>query len=214
MIIEIDNIELSFDTKKILSAIYLKAEKGKVTGILGRNGCGKTSLLRILFGNLIPKYKTIRIDGEYQKGKLYITESIAFLPQHQLLPNNWSLGKISKLSGVSWDAFVTDFPSFAKYKKSKTKELSSGEVRVFETYLILASGKKIILLDEPFSFIAPLYIEKFKKIIELKKEDSIIILTDHFYREILDISDTVYFLKNGYSKEIKSKEDLEYEGYI
>ena len=214
MILEIDNIELNYDTKKILSAVYFKAENGKITGILGRNGCGKTSLLRILFGNLSPKYKNIRIDGKHQKNSLFKSAQIAFLPQHQLVPNNLSLQKICKISSVSWDDFILEFPSFKKYKKSKTKELSSGEIRVFETYLILASGKKIILLDEPFSFIAPLFVEKFKKIIDLKKENCIIILTDHFYREILDLSDTVYFLKNGYSKKITSKEELESEGYI
>lgn len=214
MILEIDNIELSYGTRKILSAVYLKAESGKVTGILGRNGCGKTSLLRILFGNLKPKYKSIRIDGKYWKEHLYIGSLIAFLPQHQLFPNNLSLDKICKLSNICWDEFITCFPTFSKYRKSKVKHLSSGEIRVFETYMVLESGKKIILLDEPFSFIAPLFVEKFKKIIELKKEKSIVIITDHFYHEILEVSDTVYFLKNGCSKEIKSKEDLIDEGYI
>ncbi|WP_435314560.1 ATP-binding cassette domain-containing protein [Cellulophaga fucicola] len=71
MIVEIDNVELFFGQKIILSAIYLKGETGSVTGILGKNGCGKTSLLKILFGNLSPKNKNIRIDGKHQK-KLYL----------------------------------------------------------------------------------------------------------------------------------------------
>ena len=49
MILEIDNIELSFKNKRILNGIYLKAETGKITGILGSNGSGKTSLLNIMF---------------------------------------------------------------------------------------------------------------------------------------------------------------------
>ena len=67
MILEIDSVELSFDEKKILYGIYLKIETGKVTGVLGRNGCGKTSLLRILFGDLNPKYKNVRVDGKHLK---------------------------------------------------------------------------------------------------------------------------------------------------
>lgn len=62
MFLEIDNIELYFKNKRILNGIYLKAETGKTTGILGRNGCGKSSLLDIVFDNLKPKYKLIRID--------------------------------------------------------------------------------------------------------------------------------------------------------
>jgi ABC-type cobalamin/Fe3+-siderophores transport system ATPase subunit len=50
MIIELDSVELYFDKRRILNGIYLKAETGKITGLLGRNGCGKSCLLQILFG--------------------------------------------------------------------------------------------------------------------------------------------------------------------
>jgi len=214
LILEADNIVLRFGDKKILSGIYLKAETGKVTGILGRNGCGKTCLLRIIFGDLNSKYKNIRIDNTYQKRNLFTTNFAAYLPQHQLLPKDIKLAKVFKLFNVSWTLFIQFFESFTRYKGFKTNQLSSGELRVVETYLIINSGKKIILLDEPFSFIAPIYVEKIKQLIQVKKKESAIIITDHFYRDILEISDVVYFLKNGYSKIIKSNKDLEREGYI
>lgn len=214
MILEIDSIELNFDQKKILYGVYLKAETGKITGVLGRNGCGKTCLLRILFGDLQPKYKNIRLDGKYLKRKLFKTHDVAYLPQHQLLPNNIKVKKAFDLFQVDWKCFVNSFDSFKIYINRRTDELSSGELRVVETYLILNSGKKIILLDEPFSFVAPLYVEKFKLLIRQKKKECTIVITDHFYREILDISDSIYLLKNGASKLIQSKEDLENEGYI
>lgn len=214
MILEADNIVLSFGDKKILSGIYLKAETEKVTGILGRNGCGKTSLLRIIFGDLNSKYRNIRINTKYQKSDLYKTSTVAYLPQHQLLPKNIKLIKAFSLFEVDWSNFVEQFASFSIYKNFRTNKLSSGERRVVETYLVLYSGKDIILLDEPFSFIAPLYIEKFKRIINQKKKEAVIVITDHFYRDILEVSDSVYFLKDGYSKIIKSKEDLEREGYL
>jgi len=91
LILEIDNVELSFDNRRILYGLYLKSETGKVTGLLGRNGCGKTSLLRILFGSLSPKYTNIRLDGKPQKGKLYGTALAVYLPQHQMPPDNLKL---------------------------------------------------------------------------------------------------------------------------
>lgn len=214
MIVEADNIELNFDNKKILSGVYLKAETGKITGLLGRNGCGKTCLLRIIFGDLNSKYKNIRINSKHYKKDLYTTNMIAYLPQHQLIPKNLKLNKIFKQFDIDWSTFTELFDSFKTYKTSRTNELSSGELRVLETYLILNSGKAIILLDEPFSFIAPLYVEKFKLLIQEKKEHAAILITDHFYNDILEISDAVYFLKNGYSKLIKTKTDLENEGYL
>lgn len=214
MTLEIDNIELSFDTKRILYGVYLKAETGSVTGILGRNGSGKTCLLRVLFGDLGPKYKNIRINGAFQKKRLFKTNRVVYLPQHQLLPNDLKLWDAFKLFETDWTGFIGHFSSFEKYLYSRIKDLSSGERRVVETYLILSSGKEIILLDEPFSFIAPLYVEKFKFLIHEVKKDRAIIVTDHFYRDIFDISDNIYFLKNGYSKLIHSDKELIDEGYI
>ena len=214
MKLEIDNIELSFNSKTILYGIYLGAESGKITGILGRNGCGKTSLLKILFGNLTSKYGNIRLDGVHQKKKLFKTGKIAYLPQHQLLPNNLSLKRAFKDFDISWISFIEVFDSFSVHQNEKVKNLSTGELRVIETYLILNSNKEIILLDEPFSFIAPVYVNRIKTMLTEKKENSIIIVTDHYYNDILEVSDAIYFIKNGRSKIIHSKGDLENEAYL
>ncbi len=214
MILEADNISLSFGQKRILSGIYLKAETNKVTGILGRNGSGKTSLMRIIFGDLNPKYKNVRINGKYQKKALFKTNTVGYLPQHQMLPNSITIFYAFTLFQVSWNAFVAIFPSFETYKKTRFQHLSSGEQRIIETYLIVASDKKIIMLDEPFSFIAPLYVHKIKTIIQEQKKDKVILITDHYYQDILDISEVVYLLKEGYSKRIRTKSELEYEGYL
>lgn len=214
MILEVDNIELSFDNQTILRGIYLKAESGKVTGILGRNGSGKTSLLNIIFGNLKPKYKSIRIDGKFIKEPLFLKNQIAYLPQHRLLNRRMKVGSSLKLFNVDWNTFIDDFEHFKSFKEEYTTELSEGELRLLETYLILNSDKNIILLDEPFSNLAPLYVSKIKDIIENKKSDKIILMTDHLYEEIVSQSDNLYFFKNGCSKLIHNRQNLEKEGYL
>lgn len=214
MILEIDSIELGYGERKILYGIYLRLEKGKVTGILGRNGCGKTSLMRILFGDLIPKYKNIRLDGLCIKKPLYRSGIIAYLPQHELIPHTLTVQAVFELFHTSWKDFIMEFDSFKIYHRARFGNLSSGERRVISLYLILRSNRKIILLDEPFSFIAPLYVQTFKSIIKKIKVNSILVLTDHFYKDVLDVSDQVYLLKNGCSKIVTSKLELENEGYI
>ncbi|NHF57928.1 ATP-binding cassette domain-containing protein [Flavobacteriaceae bacterium TP-CH-4] len=214
MIVEIDNVELSFDQRKILYGVYLKAERGKVTGIMGRNGSGKTSLLKIWFGSLKAKYSHIRIDGIHQRQKLFKSGKVVFLPQHQLLPTKIRISDAFELFDLDWRTFIEHFESFKKYEKMRIRELSSGELRVVETYLVLSAKKEIIFLDEPFSFVAPVYVEKLKALMARKKKDSVIVVTDHFYRDILEVSDRIYFLKNGYSKTIETEQDLANEGYV
>ena len=133
MILEIDNIELNFGQKKILSAIYMKAEKGKITGILGRNGCGKSCLLEIVFGNLKPKYQNIRVNSRKIRKPLYALDKAAYLPQYNLLSKDLKLHTVFKLFEQSWEDFIGIFKDFDIYKKSKIKDLSSGEIRVIET---------------------------------------------------------------------------------
>ncbi|GFZ87110.1 ABC transporter ATP-binding protein [Aquaticitalea lipolytica] len=214
MILEIDSIELYFSSKRILNGVYLKAETGKVTGILGSNGSGKSCLMNIIFGSLQPKYKLIRIDNEPILKPLYTINCVGFLPQHALTPNNIKVKTVFKLFRLDWLEFITVFESFSLFKNSKINSLSGGERRVLETYLILKSKNEIVILDEPFSHIAPLYIEKFKRLIAIEKQTKAIIITDHYFRDVIDTSDELYLLKNGCTKLINNLEELEDYKYL
>ena len=214
MIFELDNVELYFKNKRILGGIYLKAETGKVTSILGRNGCGKSSLLNIAFGNLKPKYKLVRLDHKPIIKPLYKTDIVKFLPQYHFVPTSMKLSFIFNLYKVDWFGFIELFETFSKYKNSKFSGLSGGERRVVETYLILKSKSEIVLMDEPFSHIAPIYVDRIKSLIAEEKKHKVIIISDHMYRHIIDCSDTIYLLKNGTTKLIKELTELEDYRYL
>tara|TARA_R110000787_G_scaffold15038_3_gene46280 strand:+ start:2075 stop:2731 length:657 start_codon:yes stop_codon:yes gene_type:complete len=213
-VLEVDNIEVVFGKNSILNAVYFKAETGKITGVLGSNGCGKTSLLRIIFGEYIPKNKLIRIDSKPILKPLYKNHSIQYLPQFNFIPNRFSLKKTFYLYNLNFSEFVKLFSEFVNFEHTKLHELSGGERRLIEVYVTLKSNTEIILLDEPFSYLSPIYNEILKKIIQEEKENKIIIVTDHMYQNILDISDDVYLLKDGWGKQIKSHEELVRYNYI
>lgn len=85
---------------------------------------------------------------------------------------------------------------------------------MLETFIILHHPAKYILLDEPFSQISPVNGEKLMDLIDSVKNDKGIILTDHYYRNILKISDKIYLMKNGTCYLIKNDDDLILHQYI
>ncbi len=214
MIFEINNIALYFKDKRILNGIYIKAEAGQTTSLLGSNGCGKSCILNITFGTLNAKYSQVRINNKPLLKPLFLTQLAAFLPQYNFTPNRAKVGALFKLLKVNWIVFLNDFPEFKQFKNKAINTLSGGERRVIEIYLILKKEAKIVLLDEPFNGVAPLYIEKIQTLITIEKAHKAIILTDHRYREVIEISDTIYLIKNGCSKLINNLNELEDYNYL
>ncbi|NER15771.1 ATP-binding cassette domain-containing protein [Spongiivirga citrea] len=214
MILEVDNIELNYSDKNILKGVYLKAEIGKVTGLLGHNGSGKSSLLHIIFGSIAPKYKLIRIDKKPILRKLYTSRLVYLCSQKQSIPSFMKLKKVFRFLKLDWNTFIEKFPQFEKYRNSYPSKLSGGELQVVEIYLALLSNRPIVLLDEPFMHIAPLYVEQMKEIINEQKHSKAIILTDHHYESVIDVTDDLYLLKNGSTKKINQLTDLEDYGYL
>lgn len=214
MVVEIDNVELSFSDKLLLNGIYLKAETGRITGILGGNGCGKTSLLNILFGSLEAKTKLIRIDNKPHLKPLFQSGIARYLPQHPYIPGHLKLKTVFGLFKISWEEFLRDFKNFKAYEKFTVKELSGGERRVIEAYLIIRSKAEIILLDEPFTHLAPVYVEKFTRILKIEAKTKAIIITDHMFHHVIDLADDLYFLQNGHIQLIKDPLELEDFKYL
>jgi len=106
------------------------------------------------------------------------------------------------------------FPEFRPSYTSRIKDLSGGERRLINIYIISRSPSQFVLLDEPFSHLSPLQIEKVKALLTEEKQNKGILITDHLYQDILDISDRLYVLLDGRTRPAKGTEDLETFGYI
>lgn len=212
--LKVDSVELDFDGRKILQDIYLDCKPNEVVGLLGRNGCGKSTLLKVIFGCLKPYYKHITINEENIKTG-YRKNKIAYLPQHHYLPVTTPIYKLAKLlvDPKLWNEF-SEYPIYKKFDQKKPNELSGGEIRQLETLMILYSKADYILLDEPFIHLSPIQAEEFKEIIRRRAVFKGIIVTDHQYNSILEVSDRIILLNNGCTKYIKTTDDLIAHGYI
>ena len=214
MKLELDNVELNYGDKSILKSVYFSAQKNEIVGVFGRNGSGKTSLLEIIFGSVSPKYKLIRINKKPIQKKLYKTGWVSYLPQYHFIPTHLRLKTIFSVYHISWKKFIQNFEDFAIYENEKAAVLSGGELRIVETYLVLFSKAKILLLDEPFSNIAPLQIEKIRELIKEQKSQKIVVISDHFYHDVLAISDRLYMVNEKRVFEIENQKELKNHGYL
>ena len=212
--LEVDSIILEFDTKRVLQDVFLKNETGKITGILGRNGTGKTCLMNIIYGELKTNNKSIRLDGKAIFDGFQHPETLRYLPQFNFIPRNLKIKRIFKDFNINFSEFIEYFPDFEKYYNFKLKSLSSGENRILEIYSILASKTKFCMLDEPFSQVMPLHVDTIKGIINKEKKNKGIILTDHLFEHIIDICDEIYVILNGKTYLTKDRSDLVRLGYI
>lgn len=211
--LEVDSIILKFGTKRVLQDVYLKNETGKITGILGRNGSGKTCLMNIIYGELDTNEKSIRLNGEAIFNGFRNPNNFRYLPQFSYIPKNLKVDRIFKDFELDFSQFIDHFPEFEKYYKVKLYRLSGGEHRIIEIYSILASKTKFCMLDEPFSQIMPVHLETLKSILMNEKKNKGIIITDHLYEHVTEISDDIYVIANGKTYLTRDLDDLKTLGY-
>jgi ABC-type lipopolysaccharide export system ATPase subunit len=211
-ILEADGIQLEFRGRKILSDIYLKCETGKVTGLLGRNGEGKSCLIKIIYGTIICE-SSIRFDYNTWQSKMKRPELLLCLPQFNFIPKSLSLKRVFQDFGLDYAGFQARFPEFKAAPKSSIGNLSGGERRLIELYIIVRSKTRFALLDEPFTHLNPIQIEKAKELILEEKKNKGLLITDHMFRNVTDISDNLYVLKNGKTYLTNDLDDIETLGY-
>ncbi|MCF8369507.1 MAG: ATP-binding cassette domain-containing protein [Bacteroidales bacterium] len=211
--LEADSIILEFGKKRVLQDVYIKSETGKITGLLGRNGTGKTCLLNVLYGKLIPVNYSVRVDSKSQLTSTRQKNEMMYLPQFSYIPKSLSLKRIFKDFNLDFSGFKKQFPEFDKYYKTKINKLSGGERRIIEICVILLSKTKFCLLDEPFSHVMPVHLDSIKRLIKKESSKKGIIITDHLYEHILEICDNIYVISNGKTHLIKNKNDLVTLGY-
>ena len=214
-LLEIDSVVKSYDTRVILTDIYLKCKTGDIIGMLGRNGTGKSTLLKILFGILQADRKFIRIDGKFYDQPYKTINELCYLPQHSFLPQHLRVEKIVELYlGKSKKVSFLDDLVLSELSTNKISQMSGGELRYLEIKLLLHLESKFVLLDEPFNGVSPLLIEKIKKMILEMSEFKGIILTDHDYRNVLNVANRFCLIYDGGIKTITDMQELVRWGYI
>jgi ABC-type multidrug transport system ATPase subunit len=214
-LLEVDSIRKEFGTNQVLTDISLRCQTGDIIGLLGRNGSGKSTLLKIIFGTLYTDHKFIRINGSILSQPFKTKNIIAYLSQDNFLPKTLTVKQLVKIysDDIPPEGFLEDVV-LSRVLETSIRNLSGGESRYLEVKLLLSLDTLFVLLDEPFNGISPLHTELIKNMITDKSQKKGIILTDHDYRNVLDVANKYYLLYDGGLKKVKTKQDLIDWGYV
>lgn len=215
--LEISGAYKSYGKKSILDNVSLDVQTGDILGIFGRNGSGKSSLLKMIFGTLPANYIQIKYDSEIIKvTKIIPRQLIGYLPQDSFLPKGTKVRDIIPLfcNDEEKQDRVFYAPEVAKFDNLSIGKLSLGQLRYLETLLVGSLNHPFLMLDEPFSMLEPLYKELLKKLLINLSQTKGIIVTDHYYRDVLEITNSNFLLKEGRKIAIFHPKDLMNNGYI
>ena len=207
-----------------LNAIDLTLEKGRITGLLGPNGSGKTTFIKLANGLLKPEEGALEIDG-HAPG-VHTKQIVSYLPDKDVLPD-WM--RIRQLISFYRD-FYQDFDQ-RKAEEMLTnldldremvlKKLSKGNREKVQLILTMSRQSKVYLLDEPIAGVDPAardYI--LRTIISNYAEDALVVISTHLIADVESILDEAVFLKNGEvvlhkgTDEIRSETGMSVDGYF
>jgi len=214
--LQADSVFKHFGDREILTDCFVRCKTGEVIGILGRNGCGKSTFMKIIFGTLSCTHKYVSIDGKKYDTPYKVKGLMAYLPQQHFLPDLLTVKAAIKLyadSRVDEERMMTD-ENVLPYLSKNIFSLSGGERRYLEILLLVNTPAKFILLDEPFNGLDPLVKEKIMLLIRAYRATKGFIITDHDYRYIIAASDRIILVTNGVFKNIKALEELETLHYL
>jgi len=202
-ILDVDSARKSFGGREVLHAASIWVHEGKITSLLGRNGCGKTTLLRIVTGELRAEAGSMRFLGEYhERPRLHILarRGLAYLPARELLPYNIPLREIFAL--CSWpdrpSAPVIEELGLAHLLDHTPDELSGGELRRAEVASVLLLQPSCLIADEPFRGIAPADCDLLIAVLRrYAAGGGAAIVTGHEKAHMLAVADDVIWMHDG-----------------
>lgn len=209
--IKVENISRSVKSKILFKNISFDLPNNKITGLLGANGAGKTSLFKALAGLSKIDNGSIRF---YEKNlhSMSLEErsnaGLNYVPQENSLFDDLSLQENLeavielKFKAVSEEKFkqIKDLLEVMKLTdkaKTKSKFLSGGEKRKTEILRSILLDSRYILLDEPFAGVDPISVEEIIKILKKFKKNLGIFISDHNFRDVINVCDEIILLNQG-----------------
>lgn len=208
-IIEVKNVTKKFDDKIIVNSLTLNVKQGETIGIVGRNGSGKTVLLKMICGLYIPTSGDITINSNKSNAeKLGVLIDSNFLNDETGFYNLKLLSQLGVKIKEDKIYEMLNLVGLDPYNKTKYKNYSTGMKQKLKLANALMYDSEILILDEPFNGLDKDSVNHFRNIIlQYKKQKKTILLTSHNYEDIKLLCDKIYEMDKGILKEVDDYEE-------
>ena len=205
MILELKSIDKSFGEKEVLKGVTFTAEGGKAFGLLGRNGAGKTTSIRILMNVFPANSGEVLVDG---KPINYDEIGIGYLPEERgLYPKKLIIDQLvyfAELKGMSAKDAVKSVDywlsrlGMTEYRNKRLDTLSKGNQQKIQLITALAHDPEIVILDEPFSGLDPVNAMLLKDVVkEQIAKGKIVLFSSHQMSYIEEFCDSIAIINAG-----------------
>lgn len=205
MVLELKELHKSFGEKDVLKGVSLRAESGKAFGLLGRNGAGKTTSIRILMDVFPADCGQILVDGapiDYSKVDFgYLPEERGLYPKKKIIDQ---LTYFAELKGMTRTAAVKAVDwwlerlGMMQHRNKRLDTLSKGNQQKIQLITALAHDPDIVILDEPFSGLDPVNAQLLKDVVkEQIAKGKIVLFSSHQMNYIEEFCDSIAILNGG-----------------
>ena len=203
--IYVNNVSLKIQKDVILSDIDLYVEKGKITGLVGRNGCGKTMLMKCITGFVKPTQGEVIFDGkkigeeiDFPKDTGIIIETPAFVPYYSGYKNLMELASLQKKIGKAEVEEVFKKVGLYEARHKLVRKYSLGMRQRLGIAQALMENPKTLILDEPMNGLDNECVALVRGILaDLKKQGKTILLVSHNAEDIRVLCDVIYEMDKG-----------------
>ena len=206
-IFEIKDVSKSFNGRPILKKLNMKVFPGECVGVLGPNGCGKTTLFSMCIGEENVETGKIFLNNksiEHIPVHLRSKEGLGYLPQQRsvfdmsVYDNILGIAQISIKNSVNQKSItekLLDEFNLQHLRSLKASVLSGGEIRRLMMARVMINKPKIVLLDEPLAALDPIVMQDIQKyILKIQSSGTSVLITDHNVKNLFDITDRSYVL--------------------
>ena len=224
--LELVNIDTYYWSRQVLRQVSLKVPKGKIIAMLGRNGMGKTTIMRSIMGLTPPSEGEIRFNDKIISGLepfQIARKGIGFVPQGRgifaslSVEENLTIAEKQAKDGWDVNRIYCLFPILKERAKFYANLLSGGEQQMLAVARALMSNPELLIMDEPSEGLAPMVVNQIGHVISELKGSLTVLLAEQNINMALKVADYVYIISQGTvvyestPQELKNNEEIKHK---